>query len=103
MAKNYMGKVPSGEDGWCELGEVEDDGVTWGVFVKKQAHTEDWVTLKVAAKGRAYRKANYWLVKNFKTGQIGFCRDFATMRQHRPELHQKVEAVFDAEIFDFVD
>jgi hypothetical protein len=48
----------------------------------------------VVADGRVERKANYWLTKNIKTGQCGFARDLAIMKNHRPELHQFVEGLF---------
>ena len=46
------------------------------------------------ANGRAANKANYWLVRNKETGQIGFARDYVSMRENRPELHAQVDAIF---------
>lgn len=93
--KTYLGQVPKLADGWQLMDKYTDDeGVTWLVFRFPQAHTPDWSTYKVVAEGRAPNKANYWLVRNDKTGQIGFARDFVSMRTNRPKLHAQVERVF---------
>lgn len=95
MGKKYLGRIPEVEEGWDQVGEYEDDdGVQWLVFFKPQEHTEDWITYKIVANGRAHGKANYWLVRNNKTGQLGFARDFALLREHRPKLHEHVESLF---------
>lgn len=94
MAKMYEGKPPIGEDGWMMRARLANQGgVDWGVFVKRQGHSDDWVTCKIAAFGKAEGKANYWLAKNVRTGQIGFARDYAIMRENRPQLHGLVEMV----------
>ena len=86
----YAGRHPSASDGWEQIGAFEG----WKVYTKGQAHTDEWITCKVVADGRVERKANYWLTKNIKTGQCGFARDLAIMKNHRPELHQFVEGLF---------
>jgi len=92
--KTYKGNHPGADEGWEMFKRLKDsDGVEWALYRKSQAHTEDWFTYKISAIGRATRKANYWLARNSKTGQIGFNRDFAMMREHRPALHQMVESV----------
>lgn len=92
--KMYLGNIPSADDGWMKIGEyVDGDKIEWLIFQKLQDHSAEWVTLKIAANGRAAGKANYWLAKNGKTGQIGFARDFAIMRDTRPGLHEQIEKI----------
>jgi len=95
MAKMYAGKVPSTEEAWSRIKTVVDpsDKSKWMVFSKSQAHTPDWMTYKVVADGRAEGKANYWFVRNSTTGQLGFAKDFAIMREKRPSLHSQIESV----------
>ena len=91
----FDGRIPDVNNGWHQIGEcVDGDQVQWIVFERKQDHTDDWMTYKIVANGRARHKANYWLAKNIKTGQIGFARDYVYMRENRPELHAQVEAIF---------
>jgi hypothetical protein len=71
----------------------EDDGTEWCVFIKPQNHSDEWFTVKIVANGRAPYKANYWLVTNINTGQIGYARDYAVMRENRPSLHDYVELI----------
>lgn len=92
--KMYRGKDPDTEAGeWVKIGLAQHEGLNWGVFMKGQSHSDEWSTFKVCADGRAERKANYWVTKNMKTGQIGYPRDWAIMRDTRPELHGKVENI----------
>jgi hypothetical protein len=93
MGKMYVGNPPSEEDGWDRVGMCKDDNVEWLVFNRSQEHSIDWSTYKIVANGRAQNKANYWLVRNNKTGQIGFARDYVYMRENRPELHAQVESI----------
>lgn len=95
MGKMYAGNLPKDGEGWEQVGKCMDsDDVEWLVFSKPQDHTPNWMTFKIVANGRAQNKANYWLVKNAVTGQIGFARDYVHMRDSRPELHAQVEAIF---------
>jgi hypothetical protein len=94
MAKTYFGRIPNEEEGWSMVKSIEDDGQEWLVFKKSQEHSDDWNTYKVVAKGRVEKKANYWLVKNHVTGQLGFPADYVMMRQYRPNLHAQVEEIF---------
>jgi hypothetical protein len=96
MAKIYQGRIPSEDDGWSMVKSIDDGGQEWLVFKKAQQHSEDWSTYKVVAKGKVENKANYWMVKNHITGQIGYPADYAMMRQHRPNLHAQVEEIFKA-------
>lgn len=82
-----------GQKGWTRIGEAMEDGVRWLVFEGRQEHSDDWRTFKVCADGMAERKANYWLVKNTRTGQLGYSRDMAMMRETRPGLHDQVEKI----------
>lgn len=96
MAKMYAGKVPNTEEAWSRIKTVVDpsDKSKWMVFSKSQAHTPDWMTYKVVADGRAEGKANYWFVRNSATGQLGFAKDLAIMRETRPALHSQIESFF---------
>jgi hypothetical protein len=94
MMRTYLGQVPSLAEGWKQINRYTDDeGIAWLVFRRSQEHTPDWSTYKVVAEGRALRKANYWLVRNDRTGQIGFARDYVSMRTNRPKLHEHVERI----------
>ena len=94
MGRMYAGKMPDADAGWEHVGTCRGaDGMEWLVFSKSQEHAPDWLTYKIVANGRAANKANYWLVRNASTGQIGFARDFAVMRDTRPELHEQVESI----------
>ncbi len=90
-AKMYKGKRPRTE-GWGQIGEIENDG-QWRLFVRQKAETE-WVTVKVAAVGRAQGKANYWLGWNGK--RFSQQTDTFAMMQDRPELLHKVERMLEA-------
>lgn len=92
MAKSYAGRVPNHNEGWRLVGKVYEE-VDWLVFRKEQAHSQEWATYKVVADGKATNKANYWLVRNDLTKQIGFARDFVLLREHRPKVHEYVENV----------
>ena len=102
MARMYSGNFPElGDSGWemvCEFNVSQDgssskdrNAVTWILFIQRQEHSDDWVNVKVAANGMVERKANYWLAKNLRTGQIGFSRDYAIMRETNEKLHEAVE------------
>ena len=95
MSKMYAGKVPELSEGWIKIKTIKDtDLLEWFVFSKAQDHTPDWATYKIIANGRAKNKANYWLARNNKTGQIGFARDYVFLREHRPMIHAKIEILF---------
>ena len=97
MIKSYKGNPPSEDEGWRKvwLGQCVADKTNWIAYAKPQDHTPDWVTYKIVADGRADLKANYWLVRNIKTKQIGFARDFVLLREHRPDLHEQIELMLD--------
>lgn len=92
--KFYAGSPPKAEDGWSHVHTMQADGLAWLVFEKSQEHSDAWATYKICVQGKAQGKANYWMAKNFKTGQIGFASDYVTMRQHRPELCSMLEVFF---------
>jgi hypothetical protein len=93
--KSYWGKVPEADDGWKMVESVVSEGTRWMVFEQPQAHTDEWFNYKIVADGKVQRKANYWLARSKRTGQIGFTRDYALLREHRPEVHAKVESMFE--------
>ena len=96
MEKSYLGKTPPQEDGWRLEFSFEFEKQEWNLFKKPQAHTDDWITYKLVVNGRAKRKANYWIVKNHKTGAVGFANDFICLQQHRPELYKSVQYFLDS-------
>lgn len=89
----YKGQIPDQSEGWQFLSATKCDGITWEVYEKSQAHSDHWKTYKVIAPDGAPHKAAYWVARNSSTGQIGFARDIAIMRDKRPDLHAKVEAI----------
>jgi len=94
MGRRYVGNMPSPNEGWEHVGTCRDaDGMEWLVFSKAQKHTPDWLTYKIVANGRARDKANYWLVRNVRTGRIGFSRDYVCMRDSRPELCEQADEI----------
>lgn len=94
MGRRYAGNIPSPNEGWEHVGTCRDaGGIEWLVFSKSQDHTPDWRTYKIVANGRVANKANYWLVRNARTGRIGFSRDYMCMRDSRPELCEQVDAI----------
>ena len=88
--KTYGGRIPDETDGWKLKAEIRDEHQKWFLFEKSQAHTDEWVTYKVVADGRVEKKANYWVVKNVKTGQKAYPADMELMKQHRPNLFKQV-------------
>jgi hypothetical protein len=95
--KIYAGNHPDTIQGWEVIARLEDEnGLLWFVYRKPQDHSDEWITYKIVAEAKAFKKANYWLARNRVTGQIGFARDFAMMRSHRPLLHKSVERVLAA-------
>jgi hypothetical protein len=95
MAKMYAGNIPDEKEGWSKMASMKDaDQVEWLLFVKRQEHSPDWCNIKIVANGKAQSKANYWMGKNMNTGQIAFARDYAILRENRPELHSQMEDVF---------
>ena len=86
----FKGNPPTG-DGWKTLKDFGE----WTIYIQKKNNSDEWVTLKVCANGRIKKKANYWLSKNLKTGQIGFSRDYALMSENRPSLFAMTKAEID--------
>lgn len=92
MEKLYAGKPPIGDE-WRFVSDVKSEGIDWNLYKKDQPHDPHWKTYKICAVGKAPRKANYWLARNDETGQIGFAKDYAIMRDKRPDLHEQIEKV----------
>lgn len=90
--KMYGGRRPDEADGWKLKVELKDGEQKWLLFERCQAHSDDWVTYKVVADGRVERKANYWMVKNIKTGQQAYPADMELMKLHRVNLFKQVGA-----------
>ena len=88
--KMYKGKKPR-TSGWEQIGMIENDR-QWRVFVKENVES-GWMTVKVAAIGRAQGKANYWLGWNGK--RFSQQQDTFAILQQRPELLHKVERMLE--------
>ena len=91
--KMYAGRIPDKQ--WSQIGTATDNGLEWCVYSKGQDHSEEWLTYKIVANGRARGKANYWLARNTRTGRIGFARDYAIMQMDRPNLFTQVEGMLN--------
>lgn len=97
--KQYAGNHPDLESGWIRWFEIQsNDGVSWSVYFKNQEHSDEWVTYKVCANGKASGKANFWFTKNTQTGQVGFGRDRELLKEHRPEIFERLESAIKEEI-----
>lgn len=93
----YKGNYPNPTDGWEMVGAWRDEdgeNVGWTVFMRPQQNSDEWATFKICADGKVESKANYWSVRK-NTGQIGYVRDMAMMRAHRPKLHAAVEKIME--------
>lgn len=93
MGKTYRGNPPQGKH-WSPMGSCKDgDGLNWIIFIGTQQRSEEWVTYKIIASGRATNKANYWFTRNLKTGRMGLSRDLHHMQNYRPDLYAQVVAI----------
>ena len=91
--KTYSGNIPHGSQ-WSIVGTCKDSDMTkWLIFRATQEHSQEWVTVKVVAHGRAQNKANYWFGENLKTGSISSTRDMQNMQKNRPHLYAQVVAI----------
>lgn len=98
MGKKYLGRKPDQGEGWQQIDSFLDgDEVEWLFYKKPQEHSNEWFTYKIVANGEAENKANYWLVRNNQTKQIGFGKDFSIMRNNRPDLHSYFENLLSDE------
>ena len=87
MGKFYQGKKPDESKCWELINSFIDSfNIEWLIYEQKQKHSDEWLTYKVVANGKAINKANYWFARNIKTKQIGFARDMATMKEYKPDL-----------------
>jgi hypothetical protein len=86
----YGGRIPDEADGWKLKAEIRDEDQKWFLFEKLQAHSDEWITYKVVADGKVEKKANYWVVKNIKTGRQAYPADMELMKQHRLNLFKQI-------------
>ena len=94
MAKMFCGNAPEGDE-WSLLDEITDQSIRWNIFEKDQQHSNEWMTYKVCAEGRAPHKANYWFSRNAVTGQVGFTRDLTAMLDKRPDLYHGIMNILE--------
>ena len=59
-----------------------------------------FVNCKVVATRPVEKKANYWWSFYSRTGALRLPRDFAIMREERPDLHAAVEELIREVYFD---
>lgn len=88
--KNYQGKIPEEIQGWNLHSVFDDDGLSWGFYIKPQDHSDEWITCKLVAHGKATKKANYWFTMHMSEMRLGFSRDVFLLQKHRPNLYQKL-------------
>jgi hypothetical protein len=88
--KMQKGRIPTQDDGWQFDCELDDGEMSWALYIKPQDHSQDWITLKLVANGKAERKANYWFCYNVNEDRFGFGRDVMSLQKHRPNLYKKV-------------
>tara|TARA_R110000868_G_scaffold274808_3_gene534472 strand:+ start:522 stop:803 length:282 start_codon:yes stop_codon:yes gene_type:complete len=88
--KMYGGRIPDEADGWKLKAEIRDEDQKWFLFEKLQTHSDEWITYKVVADGKVEKKANYWVVKNIKTGRQAYPADMELMKQHRLNLFKQI-------------
>jgi len=102
--RSYTGKPyeMNEEDGWHQIDsfiDKKEGNLEWVIFFKRQAHTVNWITLKIVANGRAKNKANYWLVYDILHNSFSMPKDFNLMKKNRPALYEffmnKMENEYD--------
>jgi hypothetical protein len=83
---------PATENGWSPVGVVGTvDGVTWVLYAHRD-NPHGWRNMKLAAKGWAPNKANYWFGWSGEEMRIAVSKDIRLMRVNRPGLLDKLEA-----------
>lgn len=87
--RSFEGNQPEGE-GWKHLTYFEHDGIIWDVAVKPQPNT-GWSTLKIYARGRAPRKANFWIARS-PEGELRGGHDLKILKKDRPEMLEAIRA-----------
>lgn len=91
--RSFKGQVPSAHEGWEFRHRLTAEDGDWAIYQQSQAHSQDWVTIKVVALQRVPGKANYWCAYNKQARRIGFARDLMVMREYRPDLFDKVDTL----------
>jgi hypothetical protein len=88
-ARKLNGTFPPEADGWRRLAVVEDGGVDWHIFFRDGDPA--WHQWKVAAKGKALRKANFWF--SFLKAKPGSHANHELLREHHPKVFDVLEEV----------
>lgn len=90
MARQVAGTFPLESDGWRRMAIIPDaGGKEWHVFFR--GADPEWDQWKVAAKGRADCKANYWF--SFRRAKPGAHPRYELLREHHPEVFDAVEEI----------
>lgn len=85
MAKSYWGNHKHNHDDWETLGSAGVyDKVNWIVYRRKGEG--EWRDIKIAARGVAPNKANYWTSWNGE--RFAFNGHLQTMKEHRIYLFE---------------
>lgn len=94
-SKYYFGNRPDPSEGWCLMDRVMDG---WELYTR---YDDGWIRCKVVATRPVDLKANYWWSFHHDTGVLRLPRDFAIMRDTRPDLHAAVCAELE-EVYGWV-
>lgn len=85
--RSFRGNLINAAD-WQEVGRVGPvDGVEWILFAKAD-RLHGWRSLKLAADGKAPRKANYWL--GWDGERLAASSDLKRMQVGRPQMEPMV-------------
>jgi hypothetical protein len=90
MAGRYFkGNYPLEDDGWINVGEIDNGVLYFSVFEKKQVN--GWKQIKVCSKGKTRNKANYWLAwsgERFANGH-----DYKAMINHQGWMEKNLTEI----------
>lgn len=91
--KIHKGGFPDTCSGWGEVARFESDSIEWVVFCKSNPNGSKWINVKIAANGKAPKKANYWINWNGKDFAKGKCYKIA--EENRPEFLIKLRDILN--------
>ena len=88
MGNMFRGNIDR-DDSWSVFDETfECEEVSWMFFYK--IHEKGFLNMKIAARGKAKKKANYWFSYKL-SDKSTFGRDFTVMKENRPDLLRFVQ------------
>jgi hypothetical protein len=87
VKRQYAGNDPG--TGWKAELQIEDEGLVWNLFTRMTDPTFRWLSVKLAAVGKAPQKANYWLAwDRNKQRLISRNADLELLCESRNQLHE---------------